>query len=111
GALRAGDLPPNSFSYHLTPAGSMMESGAHAIGCTVFPGGTGQTELQLHAMTVLQPSADTGTPSVLRVLPGKAHEAKVALPSLARACLSGEAVPAALCDWLGARGIAAFQSY
>jgi len=43
--FRAGDLVHNSFSYHLTPAGSMMESGAHAIGCTVFPAGTGQTEL------------------------------------------------------------------
>ncbi|HZW76345.1 MAG TPA: phenylacetate--CoA ligase family protein, partial [Caldimonas sp.] len=61
--LRAGDLVHNSFSYHLTPAGSMMESGAHAIGCTVFPGGTGQTELQLQAMTVLQPRAYAGTPS------------------------------------------------
>ena len=48
--FRAGDLVHNSFSYHLTPAGSMMESGAHALGCTVFPAGTGQTELQLQAM-------------------------------------------------------------
>ena len=109
--LRAGDLVHNSFSYHLTPAGSMMESGAHAIGCTVFPGGTGQTELQLQAMALLRPSAYTGTPSFLRVLLEKADESGVALPSLARACLSGEAVPAALCDWLGQRGIAAFQSY
>ena len=43
---RAGDLIHNSFSYHLTPAGSMMETGAHAIGCTVFAGGVGNTELQ-----------------------------------------------------------------
>ena len=109
--LRAGDLVHNSFSYHLTPAGSMMESGAHAIGCTVFPGGTGQTELQLQAMTVLRPNAYTGTPSFLRVLLEKADESGVALPSLARACLSGEAVPAALCSWLEQRGIAPFQSY
>jgi phenylacetate-CoA ligase len=109
--LRAGDLVHNRFSYHLTPAGSMMESGAHAIGCTVFPGGTGQTELQLQAMTVLRPNAYTGTPSFLRVLLEKADESGVALPSLARACLSGEAVPAALCSWLEQRGIAPFQSY
>src|SRR6186713_1743563 len=38
--FRAGDLVHNSFSYHLTPAGSMMESGAHAVGCTVLPAGT-----------------------------------------------------------------------
>ena len=47
--FRAGDLIHNSFSYHLTPAGSMMETGAHAIGCTVFAGGVGNTELQLQA--------------------------------------------------------------
>ena len=33
-----GDLVHNCFSYHFTPAGSMMETGAHALGCTVFPG-------------------------------------------------------------------------
>ncbi|HEY2561193.1 MAG TPA: AMP-binding protein [Caldimonas sp.] len=109
--FRAGDLVHNSFSYHLTPAGSMMESGAHAIGCTVFPGGTGQTELQLQAMAVLAPNGYTGTPSFLRVLLEKADESGIAVPSLARASLGGEAVPAALCDWLGERGIAAFQSY
>jgi phenylacetate-CoA ligase len=109
--FRAGDLIHNSFSYHLTPAGSMMETGAHAIGCTVFPGGTGQTELQLQAMAILAPRGYAGTPSFLRLLLEKADESGIALPSLARASLSGEAVPAALCDWLGQRGIAAFQSY
>jgi Coenzyme F390 synthetase len=109
--FRAGDLVHNSFSYHLTPAGSMMETGAHAIGCTVFPGGTGQTELQLQAMASLAPDAYAGTPSFLRLLLEKADESGVALPSLKKAALSGEAVPGALCDWLGARGIAAFQSY
>ena len=82
--FRAGDLVHNSFSYHLTPAGSMMETGAQAIGCTVFPGGTGQTELQLQAMAVLRPTAYTGTPSFLRILLEKADESGIALPSLAR---------------------------
>jgi len=109
--FRAGDLVHNSFSYHLTPAGSMMESGAHAIGCTVFPGGTGQTELQLQAMASLAPDAYAGTPSFLRLLLEKADESGVRVPSLKKAALSGEAVPAAICAWLGARGIAAFQSY
>ena len=109
--FRAGDLVHNSFSYHLTPAGSMMESGAHAIGCTVFPAGTGQTELQLQAMAALAPTAYAGTPSFLRLLLEKADETGVAVPSLVKASLSGEAVPAALCDWLGERGIAAYQTY
>lgn len=109
--FRAGDLVHNSFSYHLTPAGSMMESGAHAVGCTVFPGGTGQTELQLQAMVVLRPTAYVGTPSFLRLLLEKAEASATSLSSLRRASLGGEAVPAALCEWLAARGIEAFQSY
>ena len=109
--FRAGDLVHNSFSYHLTPAGSMMESGAHAIGCTVLPAGTGQTELQLQAMVALAPDAYAGTPSFLRLLLEKADETGVALPSLTKARVSGEALPLAVREWLGARGIAAYQSY
>src|SRR5450432_1948454 len=109
--FRAGDLVHNSFSYHFTPAGAMMESGAHAIGCTVFPAGTGQTEQQVQAMAALAPSAYTGTPSFLRLILEKADELGVALPALKTALLSGEAVPAALGGWLGARGIVAYQAY
>ena len=109
--FRAGDLVHNSFSYHFTPAGAMMDSGAVAIGCTVFPAGTGQTELQLQAMADLRPDAYVGTPSFLRILLEKADETGVALPSLKKASLGGEAFPAALRDWLAARGIAGYQSY
>ena len=109
--FRAGDLVHNSFSYHFTPAGSMMETGAHAIGCTVFPAGTGQTELQVQAMAVLAPCGYVGTPSFLRLLLDKADETGVALPSLTKAALSGEPVPLAFRESLGRRGIAAYQSY
>ena len=109
--FRAGDLVHNCFSYHFTPAGAMMDSGAHALGCTVFPAGTGQSELQLQAMSALAPNAYAGTPSFLRLLLEKADASGVVLPSLAKAALSGEAVPVALRDWLAARGIAAYQSY
>jgi phenylacetate-CoA ligase len=109
--FRAGDLVHNSFSHHLTPAGSMMETGAHAIGCTVFPGGVGNTELQLQAMRELRPQAYAGTPSFLRIALEKADETGVALPSLTKASVGGEAFPPALRDWLAARGIAAYQSY
>ncbi|MEO8310653.1 MAG: AMP-binding protein [Caldimonas sp.] len=109
--FRAGDLVHNSFSYHFTPAGSMMEGGAMAIGCTVFPAGTGQTELQLQAMVALAPAAYAGTPSFLRLLLEKADETGVALPSLTKASLSGEAVPLSLREWLGTRGICAYQTY
>ena len=91
--FRAGDLVHNSFSYHFTPAGAMMDSGAVAIGCTVFPAGTGQTELQLQAMADLRPDAYVGTPSFLRILLEKADETGIALPSLKKASLGGEAFP------------------
>jgi phenylacetate-CoA ligase len=109
--LRAGELVHNSFSYHLTPAGRMMESGAHAIGCAVFPGGVGNTELQLQAMTELRPAAYTGTPSFLRIALEKADDAGLALPSLTKASVGGEAFPPPLRDVFRARGIEAYQSY
>lgn len=109
--FRAGDLVHNSFSYHLTPAASMMESGAHAIGCAVFAGGVGHTELQLQAMQELRPDAYAGTPSFLRIVLERADQLGVALPWLTKASVGGEAFPVALRDALAARGIRAYQSY
>jgi phenylacetate-CoA ligase len=109
--FRPGDLVHNSFSYHLTPAGSMMETGAHAIGCTVFPGGVGNTELQVQAMVELRADAYAGTPSFLRIALEKADELGLALPGLRKASVGGEAFPPALRDALRARGIEAYQSY
>lgn len=109
--LRSGDLVHNCFSYHFTPAGAMMESGAFALGCTVFPGGTGQTEQQVQAMAALRPAAYIGTPSFLKIVLEKADELGVALPWLTKASVGGEAFPPSLRDWLRARGIDAYQSY
>ena len=109
--FRAGDLVHNSFSYHLTPAGSMMETGAAAIGCTVFPGGVGNTELQLQAMQELRADAYAGTPSFLRIALEKADELGLKLPALRKASVGGEAFPAALRDAFRERGIEAYQSY
>jgi phenylacetate-CoA ligase len=109
--FRAGDLIHNSFSYHLTPAGSMMETGALALGCTVFPGGVGNTDLQLQAMAHLRPQAYAGTPSFLRIALERAAESGVAVPSLRKALVSGEAFPPSLRDWLAERGIRAYQAY
>ena len=88
-----------------------METGAHALGCTVFAGGTGQTEQQVHAMAELAPAGYIGTPSFLKLIVEKALEMKVALPSLTRALVSGEAFPPSLRDWLADRGIAGYQCY
>jgi len=109
--FRTDDLIHNSFSYHFTPAGSMMENGAHALGCTVFPGGTGQTEQQVSAMAELQPAGYIGTPSFLKIILEKAAEQGVALPSVRKALVSGEAFPPSLRDWMTERGVAAYQCY
>jgi phenylacetate-CoA ligase len=109
--FRRGDLVHNTFSYHFTPAGAMLESGAWALGCTVFPAGTGQTEQQVQAMADLGSTGYVGTPSFLKIILEKADELGVRLPTLKRALVSGEAFPAALRDALVARGIAAFQAY
>ncbi|WP_426148572.1 phenylacetate--CoA ligase family protein [Polaromonas sp. DSR2-3-2] len=109
--FRPGELAHNCFSYHFVPAGSMMESGAHALGCTVFPGGTGQTEQQVQAMAELKPAGYIGTPSFLKIIVEKAAEMKVALPSVTKALVSAEAFPPSLRDWLAERGIAGYQCY
>lgn len=109
--FRPGELIHNCFSYHFVPAGSMMETGAHALGCTVFPGGTGQTEQQVLAMRDLQPAGYIGTPSFLRIIVEKALEMGVALPSVKKAMFGGEAFPPSLRDWFLAHGIDGYQCY
>jgi len=109
--FRAGDLAHCSFSYHLTPAGAMMESGAHAVGCTTFAGGVGNTELQLQAVAELRPQGYIGTPSFLKILVEKAAEMGTDIGCLAKASVGGEAFPPSLRDWLAERGISAYQSY
>ena len=109
--FQAGELIHNCFSYHFVPAGSMMESGAHALGCTVFPGGTGQTEQQVQAMADLRPAGYIGTPSFLKLIVEKAQEMHVPLPSVTKALLSAEAFPPSLRDWFAERGITGYQCY
>lgn len=109
--FRAGDLVHNAFSYHMTPGAFIMESGAHACGCTVFPAGTGQTEQQLQVIAELRPQAYAGTPSFLRILVEKAAEAGADITSLRKGMVGGEAFPPSLRDWFLERGLNVFQSY
>src|SRR6478736_8731793 len=97
--FRRGDLIHNCFSYHFVPAGSMMETGAHALGCTVFAGGTGQTEQQVNAIADLKPAGYAGTPSFLKIILEKAAEKQMQLSSLTKALVSGEACPPSLVEW------------
>lgn len=109
--FRAGELIHNCFSYHFVPAGSMMETGAHALGCTVFPGGTGQTEQQVQAMAELCPAGYIGTPSFLKLILEKAHSMGTPISSVRKALVSGEAFPPSLRDWLHTQGIDGYQCY
>ncbi len=109
--FRAGDLVHNTFSYHMTPGGWIMDAGAVALGCTVFPAGVGNTEQQIAAMLDLQPTAYTGTPSFLRILLEKAVELGTPITSLKRASVSGEYFPPQLREMLKTRGIIGTQTY
>jgi phenylacetate-CoA ligase len=111
GGFRAGDRVLNTFAYHFTPAGSMLESGAAALGCTVIPGGTGQTEMQVAAIRDLQINAFVGTPSFLKLIVEKADELKVDISSLRKAHVGAEYLPPALRKALGERGIRVSQTY
>jgi phenylacetate-CoA ligase len=109
--FRSGDFVHNAFSYHMTPGAFMMESGLFALGCTVFPAGTGQTEQQLQAIADLRPNGYAGTPSFLRILVEKAQEAKSDVSTLRKALTGGEALPPSLRDWFAQHGIDVYQSY
>ncbi len=109
--FRPGELVHNCFSYHFVPAGSMMETGAMALGCTVFPGGTGQTEQQAQAMAHMRPAGYIGTPSFLKLILEKAADLKLPLPSLTKALVSAEAFPPSLQSWFAERGVAGYQCY
>lgn len=109
--FRHGELVHNCFSYHMTPAGSIMDSGARAMGCTVFAGGIGQTEQQVEAMVDLRPAGYIGTPSFLKIILEKAEELKLPVPSMTKALVSGEAFPPSLRDWIDAHGVRGTQCY
>ncbi len=109
--FRSGELVHNAFSYHMTPGAFMMEAGAHAVGCSVFPAGVGQTEQQLQAMVELRPTCYMGTPSFLRILVEKAQESGSDISSLRKGLVGGEAFPPSLRDWFLERGLHVYQSY
>jgi len=109
--FRRGELLQNCFSYHFTPAGAMVESGALALGCTVIPAGTGNTELQVATIAELRPDGYVGTPSFLKIILDKGDESGADLSSLKKALVSGEYLPPALREDWQSRGIDCLQCY
>ena len=109
--FRAGHIVHNAFSYHLTPGGFIMESGAHALGCAVIPAGPGNTEQQVEAIVQLRPSGYIGTPDFLKIMLDAAQKAGKDASCLKRGLVSGAALPASLRQDLARRGVAVLQCY
>ncbi|HXY21794.1 MAG TPA: phenylacetate--CoA ligase family protein, partial [Burkholderiaceae bacterium] len=108
--VRAGDLVLNTFSYHLTPGGFILDAGAHALGCTVIPAGPGNTDQQVKLLAQLKPNTYCGTPDFLKILLDAAQRAGIENP-LRKAVVSGAALPASLQAEFASRAIDAYQIY
>ncbi|EKV30418.1 Phenylacetate-coenzyme A ligase [Caenispirillum salinarum AK4] len=110
--FRDGDLVHNTFSYHFTPGGWILDNGARALGCRVFPAGVGQTELQAQAVAAMKPNGYTGTPSFLRIILEKARELGLETSSMKKALVSGEALPPSLRKQIQDElGVTTYQCY
>jgi phenylacetate-CoA ligase len=109
--FRKGDIVHNTFAYHLTPGGWILDSGARALGCAVIPAGPGQTEQQLDAIAMLRPIAYVGVPDYLKILLDKAKEAGRDASSITKAMVSGGALFPSLRAEYKARGVTVMQSY
>jgi phenylacetate-CoA ligase len=109
--FRPGDVVLNTFGYHLTPGGFIMDSGARALGCAVIPAGPGNTEQQLEVIAAFRPVAYCGTPDFLKILLDAADKAGRDASSIRRALCSGAAFPKSLQDEIAGRGVDAYQAY
>ncbi|MHA7776376.1 phenylacetate--CoA ligase family protein [Roseibium sp. M-1] len=109
--FRKGDLVLNAFSYHLTPGGFILDQGAIALGCTVFPAGVGNTDSQVEAIEVLRPAGFVGTPDYLKVLLDRGREQGRDVSSIRKALVSGGALFPSLREEYEAQGISVGQCY
>jgi phenylacetate-CoA ligase len=109
--FREGDVVLNTFSYHLTPGGFIMDSGARALGCAVIPAGPGNMEQQFELIEAYRPVAYCGTPDFLKILLDGATASGRDVSSIKRALVSGAAFPKTLQEEFAGRGIAAYQAY
>ncbi len=109
--VRPGNIVHNTFSYHLTPAAMLVESGCRAIGCPVVPGGVGNTEIQIQLMADLKPDFFIGTPSFLRIILNKAKELGHDLSNLKNGLVGAEALPPSLRQELSDLGVSVLQGY
>jgi phenylacetate-CoA ligase len=109
--FRPGDVLLNTFSYHLTPGGFILDASARALGCAVIPAGPGNTEAQFELIEAYRPVGYTGTPDFLKILLDAADNAGRDVSSIKRALVSGAAFPKSLQDEIRARNIDAYQAF
>tara|TARA_R110002072_G_scaffold3759_24_gene26922 strand:+ start:561 stop:1811 length:1251 start_codon:yes stop_codon:yes gene_type:complete len=109
--FRPGEVVYNTFAYHLTPGGWIMDAAARALGCAVVPAGVGNSEQQVAALAHLRPQGYSGTPDFLKVLLDKAEDAGLDVSSIDRALVSGGALFPSLRAEYAARGIKVLQCY
>jgi phenylacetate-CoA ligase len=109
--FRRGDIVHNTFAYHLTPGGWILDAGARALGCTVVAAGPGNTEQQLEAIQHLKPSAYVGVPDYLKILLDQAKEGRKDISSIKKAMVGGGALFPSLRAEYKQRGIATYQTY
>ena len=109
--FRPGDVVLNTFSYHLTPGGFIMDGGARALGCPVIPAGPGNTEGQLAVIEAFRPVAYAGTPDFLKIILDAADAGGRDVSSIRKAIVSGAAFPKSLQEAFSGRGIEAYQAY
>jgi len=109
--IRPGDIVHNCFAYHMTPGGFVIDEGARALGCLVFPAGTGNTDMQVDAATALKPKVYTGTPDFLKVILDRAAELGKDVSSYQIGLVSGGALFPSLREEYRTRGINVLQAY
>ena len=109
--IRKGDIVHNTFAYHLTPGGWILDSGARALGCTVIAAGPGNSEQQLEAIERLKPTVYVGVPDYLKILLDKAKDARKDASSFKKALVGGGALFPSLRAEYKQRGINTYQTY
>ncbi len=109
--FRPGEVVLNSFSYHLTPGGLMLDGGLRAVGCVVIPGGSSAIAGQTEAAHAAGATAYTGIPQVLLTLLERAEESEQPL-GFERALVTGAALPPSLRARLqDGFGVDVYQAY
>ncbi len=111
GGVRPGDIVHNTFAYHLTPGGWILDAGARALGCTVIAAGPGNTEQQLDVIQNLKPNVYVGVPDYLKILLDKGRELGRDTSSIKKALVGGGALFPSLRAEYKSLGVTVFQFY